>query len=662
MKLRKFPQAGLSCALVAALLLQPALSVKARAEPGSHDIGDHKKPTRRELIDIRLNAAAKRTLGDYFPNTKVSSDASLTAAKPDPAELSRFQKEVSEIIARGGKKNAWDAAKFQAWWNANTTAGLTPGQIEAWKGLKLEALLGTAYLDFIKEQSDNNQTKFRSMVEDFVTNDFALDVLDGGVAAVVGVVSFLAGSIWGSLSFVITTDFVRAYTDTLTNTPKQVIAAMGAEHTGPLAAPMSAAGQTYVNYRQAKAAEKKAAKEAKAAAKLAAKGIPTGPQVAEAEEKVQRLNTELAEDAERHIQLVEVEKKVAALPDTLDRLLAPKFIPELTAAQHEKNLAGFNKGWAEAVVQWNQTTLPTAQTGRSLMTDAVIFRMKDFAKDGGIYEGKMELYRQGIEANKRAIAGAKEAERARLEQNTLERMHLAGVSDGSGEERRAAMQALIAEKETGLAKIADDEALIAKKADEYLKIVDELADLEFDNQPANWAKAKKLETELTELGLAPSLLSQIKEGQKALVVSRRQLVGTFATQMLHDMMYSELNRKMPDSIQQILQTMRHQFGFHHFEKALRGEIHKVLHQAGIDIGRDVAKSGQELAEKTVSLGQAAGALEKLQTAQTKAGISHLARIREAMRRMFLVRGTKYVINSCAAGFRAIGPKPKAPSL
>lgn len=634
--------------------LQAALVPMARAAENA-PILQAPLTKKRERQDHRFKQIAQRTFKDYFPNAAASQKAAFDALDANAGSRSHLEDDLRFMIKRGGQKNAWDADRFQAWWDAKKDSVLTPAQIKAWEDMPVETLLGAAYVKFAADESENNQTKFRNMLEHYVENEWVLWGLDGTVGAVGAVAAFVGSSLYTAFTVAIMGDFLRAYTDSITNTPKQVIGVMGTQHTGFLAAPLSEKGQAYVNYRHKRAEEKRRRKEAKAAERARKNGLPTTEELLGAEEKAKILSADLSANAERHLALVEAEKKMAALPAELDRMLDPRFLPELTIEQMDHNLAGFNKQWSQLVVAWNSTTLPTAQTGRSVMADGVIFRMKDFARDAGIYEGKMELYRQGIEANKRAIEAVKEAERARLEQGTLERMHLAGASEGTAAERRAEMAQAVSDKEAGLKRIAEEEKLLLKTADDYLAAVDELASLEFDGKPADWARAKALEHDLAKLGMPAATIAELKDGQRARMVSRRQLVGSFATQMLHDMMYAELNRKMPPSLQRVLTTMRHEFGFHHFEKLLREEIHKVLHQAGIQIGKDVADSGRVLAEKAVEAALANEELTGLKATVAKAEPKGaFGKMKDVTNRMYIVRGTKYVFGGCANGFAAIG--------
>jgi hypothetical protein len=652
-KERKHPQSGLALALALSLALQAlGPAVAAAADGPAPSILD--APLNRKR-DLRFRDITKKTFKDYFPEAAASSKPAFDALSAESGRRSHFEDDLRFVIARGGQKNAWDAEKFQAWWDAKKDSVLTPAQIKAWENMPIETLVGAAYVKFAADESENNQTKFRNMLEHYVDNEWVLWGLDGTVGAVGAVAAFVGSSLYTAFTVAIMGDFLRAYTDSITNTPKQVIGVMGTQHTGWLAAPLSEKGQAYVNYRHRRAEEKRRRKEEKKAEWARKNGLPTTEQLMSADERAKTLNADLAEGAQRHLALVDTEKKLAALPAELDRLLDPRFLPELSVEQMDRNLSKFNKQWSQLVVTWNSTTLPTAQTGRSVMADGVIFRMKDFARDAAIYENKMELYRQGIEANKRSVAAIKDAERARLEQNTLERMHLAGVSDGTAAERREEMAKAVADKEAGLKRIAEEEKLLAAKADEYLKLVDELASLEFDGKPADWAAAKALEHDLAKLGMPPVTMAELKDSQRALMVSRRQLVGSLASQMLHDMMYAELNRKMPDSLQRVLTAMRNEFGFHHFERLFRDEIHKVLHEAGIEIGRDVAASGQFLAELAVDATKAAEQAEELKAALGKAQPKGaLARMRNVTDRMYIVRGTKYVFQGCATGFSAIG--------
>ena len=660
-----FRKRALAFLILCSLLLQAGLPAAVRAEPASPAPAPAKAaqgPTKREALDLRLREAAKRPLAHYFPNNSKSPRLSFDALKADADGRARLEKDIRDIIARGGQKNSWDAEKFQSWWDANKGPILTPAQLKAWEDMPLENVIGAAYVRFADEQSENNQTKFRGMLEHYVDNEWVLWGLDGTVSGVASVLGFIGSSVWNAFTFVIIGDMIRAYSDSLTNTPKQVIGVVGTQHTGWIAAPLSEKGQAYVNYRSKKAAERKQRKEdkkaAKAAARAAKEGRPDPAAVQAAEDKVKELQTEVGKNAERHMALLKAQEQVSELPATLDRLLAPEYLPELTVEQMDRNLALFNKQWSQTVIAWNSTTLPTAQSGRSVMADGVIFRMKDFAGDAGIYEAKMEIYRQGLERQKADIQNIKTNERLKLEQETLERLHLAGASEGDAVSRRQTMAKILEEKEAGLKRIAQEQASLRVKANEYLDLVNELAEREFDGHSVNWGAAENLEDDLGKLGVSDEMLKSLKEGQRARMVSRRQLIGTLANQMLHDMMYSELNRKMPESVQRVLKTMRAQFGFHHFEPIFRKEIHKVLAQAGIEIGRDVAASGQDLAEKAIEVTKATEELEAL--APAKVNQTHprgvLGRIKNVTDRMYLVRGTKFLFGSCARGFQALAPR------
>ena len=651
-KERKFPTLALAYALAFSLAC-PANVRPAFAETPA--VLQKAPATKRERLDHRFREITKKTFKDYFPSTNVSQKASFGELKINDALRNHFEEDFRFVVTRGGQKNSWNAARFQAWWDKNKDAVLTPAQIKSWEDMPVETLVAACYVKFAADEAENNQTKFRAMLEHYVDNEWVLWGLDGTVAGVGAVAGFVGSSLYTAFTVAIMGDFLRAYTDSLTNTPKQVITVIGNEHTGWLSAPLAEKGQGYVNYRQKKADERRRRKAEKRAERARRNGLPTSEQLMSAEERAKSLSSNLAENAERHLALTGIEKQMTAPPADAAKLLDPRFLPGLTVEQYDKNLATFNKQWSQIVITWNTTTLASAQNGRSLMTDGVIFRMKDFARDAAVYESKMELYRQGIEANKRSLAAVKEAERTRLEQKTLESLHLAGTSEGTAAERRAEMAKIVSDKEAGLKRIADEEILLQAKATEFLDTVDSLAALEFNGQTPDWAKARGLEEELRQLGVSPATLAELKESQRARMISRRQLVGSLAAQMLHDMMYSEFNRKMPDSLQRVLMAMRTEFGAPHFQKMFAEEINEVLRKAGIEIGREVAESGKALAEQAVAAARAKDEVEALHAAIEKATPKgKLGRLKDVAGRMYSVRGGKFVVDGCAAGFALLG--------
>ena len=614
--------------------------------------------------DLRLKAVGKKSLGDYFSQSELNpSSLSMDATKLSGGNREKLEKDILDLIHRGGRKNAWDEAEFKKWWEANKNSIVTPAQMKSWKDMPVEVLLGVAFTRFAAEQADGNKTKLEDMLRNLVQNEWAAWAIGGAVGAVTAVGTFLFNTVYTAFTVAVIGDIIKSYLDPVTKTIREAGGVVGAQQTAWFAVPLNEKGQGFIDRRQRKAAEKKRLKQEKLRAKAQKQGLtlpPPAEEMAKLEVQAAELQAKLPELAAKTEALGAAELTIKKMPDKANELLDAISFPGLTVKQMEGNLNGFNKQWSEMVASWNSNLLPTSQAGRNLMIDAVVFRPKDFMRDSAMFDTKMEAYRHGIETS-RDKAMAKFDDKARaVEQKTNERLHLIGGSEGSASDRKAAMEAALAEKEAALSAIAAERESTSAALDKLLSQTTDLAEAQFDLKPADWAKLDELKNEIIKSGVfSPSELAELIDRQKSKVLGRRQMIGAVAAQMIHDMMFPEFNTKMPESISQMFRVMQKQFGFPYVEERFRPEIQKILHETQLAIGEQAAAARSALVEATVESLKAQKALadaKALEAAMPKARPT----ARQVAANMMIVKGIKAAGTTCAEKFKAIGGSTNPP--
>jgi hypothetical protein len=397
-----------------------------------------------------------------------------------------------------------------------------------------------------------------------VDNYWAQTLLGTGWA----VGAFVLTQAWDSVRMAFTNgvvaDAVRAYLEPVAKTVRELLAVVGAKHMAPVSVPFSEWGASRIT-------------------------------AAQASSQSEELMEQAAALADSTTKLSAADQKVAQLKAQLDAVS----FPGLSVEQMDHNMAKFNKQWVDAVQVWNTALPGNSQGGRNVTIDGVIFRPKDFMRDLAVFETKFELFRQSMRDDTGLLFETKKSLLDQAEKDSTEKLQLLALSSEDGEQKSRLAAEIIAEKNKKIAALADWKNQVQTDWKNLLAANEAFHEAEIERKPIPNQEHMALRQKLIAQGLPAEALDEVLERHRGLLVSRQQMAASIAGQMYHDMMFPEFNRLMPKSVNEAFRVMQQNFGFTFFEKKLRPEIHKMLHQMGIEIGEDLTKAQSELVKTTL---------------------------------------------------------------
>jgi len=543
----------------------PPLAMAGKSQPTNPLSGKPAAPAPAQAVQNTIKKLKGNTLGSYFPAQAESAALSLDNANLDPEQTKKFESELQEFLGASEKIGFVKKEEYLKWWNANKARLLNPAQMRQWKDMPLEVFVSMTWLEaLVQNAKPADKNKVLQKVYDTVDNYWVQTLLGTGWA----VGAFVLTQAWDSVRMAFTNgvvaDAVRAYLEPVAKTVRELLAVVGAKHMAPVSVPFSQWGATRIT-------------------------------AAQAVSKSEELTEQAAELADSTVKLNEAEQKVAQLKAQLDSIS----FPGLSVEQMDHNLAKFNKQWVDAIQVWNTALPGNSQGGRNVTIDGVIFRPKDFMRDLAVFETKFELFRQGMRDDTGVLFEAKKSLIEKAEKESAEKLQVLALSALNGEEKSRQAAEIIGEKNQKIAALEDWKARVQDDWKNLVAANEKFHEAEIDRKPMPKTQFNNLRKKLIEQGVPEAALDELMDRQRGMLVARQQMTASIVGQMYHDMMFPEFNRLMPKSVNEAFRVMQQNFGFTFYEKKLRPQIHKMLHQMGIEIGADLAKTQAELVKATL---------------------------------------------------------------
>jgi hypothetical protein len=543
----------------------PPLAPAAKKEPTNPLSGKPAAPAPALQVQNTIKKLKGNTLGSYFTAPKESSVLSLDQSNLDPEQIKKFERELGEFLEASEKIGFVKKEEYLKWWQANKARLLSSAQMNQWKDMPLEVFVSMTWLEaLVQSAKPADRNKVLQKVYDTVDNYWVQTLLGTGWA----MGAFVLTQAWDSVRMAFTNgvvaDAVRAYLEPVAKTVRELLAVVGAKHMAPVSVPFSQWGATRIT-------------------------------AAQASSQSEELMEEAARLADSTTKLSEADQKVAQLKSQLDAVS----FPGLSVEQMDHNMAKFNKQWVDAIQVWNTALPGNSQGGRNVTIDGVIFRPKDFMRDLAVFETKFELFRQSMRDDTGLLFETKKSLLDQAEKESTEKLQILALGSADGEEKSRRAAEIIAEKNKKIAALADWKTQVQADWKNLLAASEAFHEAELERKPIPNQVHMALRQKLIAQGLPAEALDEVLERHRGLLVSRQQMAASIAGQMYHDMMFPEFNRLMPKSVNEAFRVMQQNFGFTFFEKKLRPQIHKMLHQMGIEIGADLSKAQSELVKTTL---------------------------------------------------------------
>ena len=235
---------------------------------------------------------------------------------------------------------------------------------------------------------------------------------------------------------------------------------------------------------------------------------------------------------------------------------AQQFVQDLgydgSPAQLQKVLGDIKLAWIEANQIWLKTQPPALQNGRSVLSDALIFKPNYFAIAVLQPILAAETFQQGID-------------------DTFDRIRSRSNDPAAVDNIAEDLERVLGEQ----VKLEHFDARTGYKAEDLGRLVNDY-------------KAR-----LITLGATEKQVARVIEGQRRVFVFTHQAGTALAVHLFHDMQYEELNRSLPEHIRQASQAVRRNFALDFFHAQFRQEVLAILTEMNLKL--EVAKQSIEAA-------------------------------------------------------------------